>query len=229
MDEGKGRQAGAAEREFAERRRQLAEYISGFAVKRKETRGAFLAVRRENFMPENMRQYAYADDAIPIWGGQTISQPSTISVMLELLEVKEGMKVLEVGSGGGYVLALLSKLTGENGKVYGVEINGQLAEKARDNLAKEGIANAEVKLGDGSGGWKENAPFDRVLISCACPFMPKELFNQLAEGGRIVAPVGDRATQMLEILMKVKGKPMKKTYDAGIFAFVPMKGPAGFQ
>ena len=116
MDEGKGRQAGAAEREFAERRRQLAEYISGFAVQRKETRGAFLTVRRENFMPENMRQYAYADDAIPIWGGQTISQPSTISVMLELLEVKEGMKVLEVGSGGGYALALLSKLVGGDGK-----------------------------------------------------------------------------------------------------------------
>ncbi|HLC93004.1 MAG TPA: protein-L-isoaspartate(D-aspartate) O-methyltransferase [archaeon] len=215
--------------DLANQRSRLVEYISGFAVKRHETKDAFNAVRRENFMPPNMRQYAYADDAIPIWNNQTISQPSTISIMLELLEVKQGMNVLEVGSGGGYVLALLSKMVGADGKVYGVEISEELFEKSSENLAKEGIANAIVRKGDGANGWKENAPFDRVLVSCACPFIPKELFNELKEGGRIVAPVGDQHTQVMEIMMKVKGKPMKKSYEGTLFAFVPLKGRHGFK
>ena len=217
-----------SEKEFESLRTELVEYISPLAIKRKETKNAFLSVRREKFMPENMRGYAYADDAIPIGEGQTISQPSTIAIMLELLEVKDGMKVLEVGSGCGYVLALLSKLVGEKGNVFGIEISKALSEKAKENLEGEKIANFEIKNGDGAEGWKEKAPFDRVIFSCACPFIPKEVFDQLSEGGRIVAPVGDAHTQVMEILMKVKGKPMKKSYEESLFTFVPLRGKHGF-
>ena len=101
-------------------------------------------------------------------------------------------------------------------------------EKSGKILHGEGIKNFEVKNADGAEGWKEHAPFNRILVSCACPFIPKELFNQLAEGGRILAPVGDRATQRIEIIIKANGKPVKKSYEGGLFAFVPMKGKHGF-
>lgn len=213
---------------FREQREQLVEYMSGFAAKTAAVEKAFLSVRREEFMPENMRQYAYADDAIPIWSGQTISQPSTIAIMLELLGAEKGMNVMEIGSGCGYVLALLSRIVGDGGKVFGIDIEEELVEKSSDALAKEGIANAEVKNGDGAEGWKEHAPFDRILVSCACPFIPKELFSQLMEGGRIVAPVGDQHTQAMEIMVKKNGKPLKRSYEGSLFAFVPLKGKHGF-
>ena len=214
---------------FEAQRAQLVEYISGFSVKTPAVKDAFLAVRREEFMPQGVRQYAYADDAIPIGFEQTISQPSTIAIMLELLGTGKGMKVLEVGSGCGYVLALLSKIVGEEGKVFGAEIVKELAEKSEKTLESEGVKNAEVKNGDGAQGWSEHAPFERILVSCACPYVPKALFDQLAEGGRIVAPVGDSQTQAMEIMFKKNGRPVKKAYNEGMFAFVPMRGRHGFQ
>ncbi len=215
------------ELEFDKQRGQLAEYIS-VSLKTREIKNAFFEVKREQFMPQNMRQYAYADDAISIGHGQTISQPSTIAIMLELLDLKSGMNALEVGSGCGYVLALISKIVGEKGKVYGVELLGELSQKSTENLKQEGFVNAEVKNADGAEGWAEHAPFDRILVSCACPFIPKALFDQLKEGGRIVAPVGDTHTQIMEILMKIKGKPHKKSYEGSLFAFVPLRGKHGF-
>ncbi|HIH09545.1 MAG TPA: protein-L-isoaspartate(D-aspartate) O-methyltransferase [Candidatus Diapherotrites archaeon] len=214
--------------EHSKRRSQLVEYISGFAIKSKSVRDAFLSVGRENFVPKSLERYAYADDALPIGESQTISQPSTIAIMLELLSVKEGMKVLEVGSGSGFVLALLSRIAGEKGRVYGAEINPKLAAASIENLKKEGIANVEVIAGDGSEGIAGKAPFDRIILSCACPFIPKKLFSDLSEGGRIVAPVGDQHTQILEIMIREKGKPVKKSFDGSLFAFVPMKGKHGF-
>ncbi|MCR4335964.1 MAG: protein-L-isoaspartate(D-aspartate) O-methyltransferase [archaeon] len=212
---------------FEAERKKLVEYISGFAITSAQIKKAVSEVRRENFLPENLKQHAYDDNAAPIGYGQTISQPSTITVMLELLGVKKGMKVLEIGSGSGYVLALLSKLVGEKGKVYGIEYLKELAEASEKNLKEEKIEKVEIKQGDGSLGW-ENEEFDRILISCACPFIPKKLFDQLKEKGRIVAPVGDKGTQILEILMKDKGKPFKKSYEGGLFTFVPMQGKHGY-
>ncbi len=214
---------------FESKRRQLVEYMSGFAIKTLEVKNAFLSVSRENFLPENLKEYSYDDNAVTIGMNQTISQPSTIAVMLELLNAGMGMKVLEVGSGSGYVLALLSKIVGAKGEVFGVEIIELLAKKAVKNLKKEKIGNAEVRTGDGAQGWAEKAPFERIIISCACPFIPKELFNQLKEGGRIVAPVGDEGTQIMEILMKKDGKPVKRTLESQMFAFVPLKGKSGFR
>lgn len=214
---------------FDDQRKRLAEYLSGFAISKPEIKKAFLEVKRENFVPKRFEQYSYSDDALPNELGQTISQPSTIAMMLEILELKEGMKVLEVGSGSGYVLALMSRIVGKDGRVYGVELFKQLVEKSGENLEKEGIANIEVKEGDGAGGWKEKAPFDRILVSCACPFIPRELFNQLKEGGMVVAPVGDTGTQVMEMLVKKKGKPFKKTFTESLFKFVPLLGKHGFR
>ena len=216
------------EQEMQSKRSQLIEYISGFALKSPAIKKAFSSVKRENFVQPEMQPYAYDDNALPISGGQTISQPSTIAIMLELLNAQKGMKVLEIGSGCGYVAALLSRIVGEKGGVFGIEISRGLAEKSRAVLGAEGVKNCEIKNSDGASGWAEHTPFDRIIISCACPFIPKELFAQLKEGGRIVAPVGDEHTQLLEIMMKEKGKPLKKTYEGSVFAFVPMKGRSGF-
>jgi len=217
------------EKIFDEKRKQLVEYISGFSIKSDSIKNAFLSVKRENFIPAQYHEHVYDDNAAPIGFDQTISQPSTIAIMLELLNAKEGMNVLEVGSGSGYVLALLSKIVGKEGKVFGIEFLEELEKKSQENLAKEKISNVETKQGDGAHGWEENAPFDRILISCACPFVPKKLFDQLKEEGMIVAPVGDRGTQVMEILTKKNGKPLKKSYHEGLFTFVPLRGEYGFR
>lgn len=214
--------------DFHTQRKQLVEYISP-SIKSPEIKKAFLEVHRENFLPEQYKKYSYYDESVQIGFGQTISQPTTIAHMLELLDAKPGMKVLEVGSGSGYVIALLSKLAGAQGKVFGIEFLKELKEQAEQNLKKEKVLNFELKQGDGAQGWEENSPFDRILISCACPFIPKKLFDQLKEGGKIVAPVGDPNAQTLEILEKAKGRPFKKTYEGGMFVFVPMKGKEGFR
>jgi len=218
------------EMDFEMRRKQLVEHlkISG-AVKSRAVENAFAKVKRELFVPEAYSAYAYADDALPTQLGQTISQPSTIAVMLELLQAGGGMKILEVGSGSGYVLALLSGIVGENGKVVGVEFLHELAEKSRESLANENIENVKVFEGDGGKGVESEAPFDRILVSAACPFVPKPLFDQLKEGGRIVAPVGDKHTQMLQVMKKIKGKVFKEEYMEGYFVFVPLRGEHGWK
>ncbi len=210
--------------DFELKRKQLVEFMKSSGVLRSpEAERAFLNVKRELFFPHQSVEFAYADDAFPIGLGQTISQPSTIAVMLEMLQAKEGMNVLEVGSGCGYGLALLSELVGENGWVFGTELLHGLMEKSRRNLELQGCTNVEVVEGDGSRGLSEKSPFDRVLVSAACPFLPKPLFDQLEEGGTAVAPIGDSFTQQMVSVRKVKGKPLKKPYLQSMFRFVPLK------
>ena len=206
----------------AERKALVEGMKSSGAVKSLEVENAFFAVHREFFVRQDLQNLAYADDALPLISGQTISQPSTIAAMLESLQAKAGQKVLEVGSGCGYVLALLSKIVGEKGKVFGVEILPELAELSKKNLQTAGIKNVEVFCADGSKGLESKKPFDRILVSAACAFVPKALLEQLAENGMIVAPVGDRFTQQLEILQKMKGKILK-SYAQGLYVFVPLR------
>lgn len=209
-------------------RKSLAEIIQVAAPANSGIKEAFLSVLRENFVPPEHVARAYEDIALPNDKGQTVSQPSTIAIMLGLLDVKDGMNALEVGCGSGYVLALLSKLVGKSGKVYGIDFHKELAQKSLENLKKEKILNVEVQAGDGAEGWSEKAPFDRILVSCACPFIPKELFSELKEGGIIVAPVGDQWSQQLEVLRKIKEKPLRKISEHGMFVFVPLRGRHGF-
>ena len=182
----------------------------------KEILNAFSKVKRENFIPKELKSYAYEDIALPIGEGQTISQPYTIAMMLSLLELKKPQKVLEVGSGCGYALALLSEIVGKNGKVFGIEIIKELADKSKQNLKDY---NVEVYNKNGAEGLKEKAPFHCILISAACKEIPKTLLSQLKDNGIIVAPVGEHE-QSLVAVQKKKNKFIVKKEIPG-FVFVP--------
>ncbi len=208
---------------FALMRERLVEELRGEGFS-KPVLDAFAAVPREEFVPERLREHAYADDALSIGFGQTISQPSTIARMLELLRLFPNQKVLEVGSGCGYASALLAQMVGENGKVFGIELVKDLAEQSKANLKNAKSINVEIFCGDGTKGLAEHAPFDRIMVSAACPFIPKPLFDQLAEHGIAVAPAGDRGFQILTVLQKIKGKPVKTEYGEGYYVFVPLLG-----
>lgn len=215
---------------FEKKREQLVNGLkSGGAIKSGTVEKAFLKVKRENFFPKNLQKLSYEDNAFPIGFNQTISQPSTIAVMLEMLKIKKGEKVLEVGSGSGYVLALLSSIAGKNGKVFGTEIVKELFELSKKNIAKEKCKNVKIFLKDGSAGLKESAPFDKIILSAACPFFPKTLFDQLNEMGTGVAPVGDKGTQIMQLITKKNNKPVKTEYLESYFAFVPLLGKEGFK
>ncbi len=209
--------------DFAEQRKKLVEsmFASG-ALKSKHIAEAFLKVNREAFFTADTKQYAYIDSAFPIGYGQTISQPSTIAIMLELLEPKPKQRVLEVGAGSGYVLALLSEIVGKQGKVIGIERVPELARRAKHTLEALGYKNIEIVLADGTKGLPEKAPFDRIIVSAACSEVPQALIEQLAPLGRIVAPVGSRFTQQMQVIEKdAKGKT-KSYFASGYFVFVPL-------
>ena len=149
---------------------------------------AFSKVDREKFVSEELKSRAYEDTALSIGQGQTISQPYTIAMMFELLELKSGQKVLEIGSGCGYVLALLSEIVGKKGEVFGIEIVKELSEKSKENLRD--CKNVKVYNKNGAEGLEEYAPFDRILISAASEKVPQKVLNQLKDKGILVAPVG---------------------------------------
>ena len=164
---------------------------------------AFSKVPREEFIPEEIIDKAYEDTALPIGKGQTISQPYTIAIMLSELDPKTGQKILEVGSGCGYVLALLSEIVGKGGKVFGLEIVKELAEKSKENLHE--YKNVRVLHKSGFEGFPDKAPFDRILISAAIREIPEPLISQLKVGGILVAPKGSRFEQDI-IAIKRKSK-----------------------
>lgn len=179
---------------------------------------AFKKVKRENFIPENLRSLSYEDTALPIGHEQTISQPYTIAIMLSLLNLKRHQKVLEIGSGCGYVLALINTIT--KSKTYGIEIVKELAKKSKQNLKK--YKEIKVYNEDGSKGLLKEAPFDRILISAACEKIPKELFYQLKESGIIVAPLGGPDNCSLVKIQKKENKFITKRKISG-FRFVKLK------
>lgn len=176
---------------------------------------AFEKVRREDFLPEHLKNYAYENIALPIEEGQTLSQPSTIAFVLALLELEEGQKILEIGAGSGYVLALISSML-DNADIYGVEIREKLAMKARERLASE--KKVHILCRDGTNGLPNEAPFDRILISAAASDMSiiAHLTEQLKEEGILVAPVKNSLFQ----IRKRRGKIEKEEYEG--FAFVPL-------
>ncbi len=212
---------------FTAARKQLVDSMLAYgSLKSSSVKQAFLAVPREKFFPKEMSGYAYSDSAFPIGFGQTISQPSTIAVMLEMLAVPEGSRVLEVGAGSGYVAALLSELVGEKGRVFGIELVHELHQRAVRTLVELGYENIQLRCSNGTLGWKEEAPFDRVLISAACSSVPEPLVEQLREGGKLVAPVGGSFSQEMVLVEKQKGKAVEKARQC-CFVFVPLKGKYG--
>lgn len=164
---------------------------------------AMRKVPRHAFVPENLRQEAYEDRPLPIGEGQTISQPYIVAAMLERLALRADDRVLEVGTGSGYVTALLSLLSAE---VYSVERHAQLAASAQSTLDRLRYGNLKIKVGDGRLGWPEYGPFDAILISAATLQAPPALFTQLREGGRMILPVGPASSQELQLIRMVGGQ-----------------------
>ncbi len=210
-----------------EQNKRLVEMLrkAGY-IKTESVEKAFLSAPRHLFVPEHLLKYAYNDEPLPIGYGQTISQPSTVAIMTELLQAEAGNKVLEIGSGSGWQAAILARIVGEEGKVYTVEINRELAEFAKKNLAKLGIRNVEIICKNGSLGLPEKAPFDRIIVTAACPSV-EHLLGQLKVNGRLVAPVGDEHVQKMVVYEKRKNKIEKLEYP-GYFVFVPLRGKRGF-
>jgi len=196
-------------------------------LKSKNVEEALRKYRREFFVPEGCRHLAYRDFPISIGFNQTISQPSTVVAMTEALEVKPGEKVLEIGTGSGWQAAILSYLVGEKGHVYTIEILEDLAEFARGNLIKVGIKNVDVFVGDGSLGMEKKAPFDKIIVTAACPDIPEPLLDQLKVGGIMVLPIGNLYLQDMVVIKKLKDKVDKKSI--GSFMFVPLVGKYGFK
>lgn len=184
----------------------------------KEILEAFSEVERKNFIPKDLRERAYEDTALPIGKNQTISQPYTISVMLSLAELKKGEKVLEIGSGCGYVLALLSRIVGPKGKVFGIEIIKELFELSNKNLRK--YNNVKVYNRNGFFGLKEKSGFDKILISAAIKKIPKFLVEQLKNNGIIVSPIKKASGQSIICFKKIKNELKIKKEIPG-FIFVP--------
>jgi protein-L-isoaspartate(D-aspartate) O-methyltransferase len=185
---------------------------------------AMRRVPRHEFVPEEIRHRAYDDAALPIGEGQTISQPYMVAAMTELLELKGGEKVLEVGTGSGYQAAVLAELARE---VYTIELHEELSERAREIIGRLGYRNVHFRTGDGTLGLPGEAPFQAIIVTAGSPAVPKPLADQLDEGGVIVIPVGERYSQRLLAGRKIRGK-LHTEY--GIYCvFVPLAGAFGWR
>jgi protein-L-isoaspartate(D-aspartate) O-methyltransferase len=178
---------------------------------------AMRRVPRHEFVPESFRQDAYEDHPLPIGEGQTISQPYIVAAMLEHLALQSTDRVLEIGTGSGYVTALLSSLCAE---VYSVERHAQLAALAESALQRLEYRNVKIIVGDGSQGWAEHAPFDAILVSAATREMPPALFTQLRESGRMMVPIGPAFSQELQLIRKVGEQPQIEVLEG--CRFVPL-------
>src|SRR3989344_5398890 len=185
---------------------------------------AFRAIKRELFVPKELEAEAYLDTPLPIGKEQTISQPTTVMIMLQALQLKKGQRVLEIGSSSGYNAAIIASLI-KPGTAYTIEIIPELARLAEENLKKTKIKNARVICADGSKGYSETAPYDRIILTAGSPETPKQLLRQLKENGILLAPIGPfYAQKMLKIKKKKTGM---QTEDLGDFVFVPLKGKYG--
>lgn len=165
---------------------------------------AMARVPRHEFAPERYRDQAYEDHPLPIAQSQTISQPYIVALMLEALALRASDRVLEVGTGSGYVTALLAELTAQ---VISVERHAVLADPARALLARMGYTNVRIIVGDGTQGFAECAPYDAIIVSAATPEVPPALLTQLTEGGRMIIPVGASDSQQLQLIRMVDGQP----------------------
>ena len=202
----------------AERARMVARQLRARGIADERVLDAMAAVPRERFVDGELTAHAYDDGPLPIGQGQTISQPYIVALMAELAAVGADDRVLEVGSGCGYMAAVLARLAA---RVVGIERHGGLARRARNHLEALGVDNAVIVEGDGTRGYAPQAPFDAIVVSAAAPRRPDALVAQLAPGGRLVAPVGERFGQVLERVVK-RGDGTLDRSEHGMVAFVPL-------
>jgi len=182
------------------------------------------SVPREEFLPERYRHLAYVDGAVPIDAGQTISQPYMVARMTELLRVEPGDRILEIGTGSGYQAAILARL---GARVTTIERHADLAEGAREHLRSLGIEGVDVRVGDGSRGDPDGAPWDGIVVTAAAPSIPDQLPGQLGVGARLVIPVGPREHQDL-LLVERRAEGDWSQWSDGPVVFVPLVGAGGY-
>jgi len=206
---------------FAEEREKMVrDQIETRGVRNHAVLQAMRKVPRHLFIPENYRAHAYADMPLPIGEAKTISQPYIVAYMTEALKLRPSDRVLEIGTGSGYQAAILAELAKE---VYSIEILPELAQRAQELLNLLGYSNVYIKIGDGYLGWPEKAPFDAIILTAAPPAIPPPLFDQLAEGGRLIAPVG---TDFQQLILLKKTKEGFQRQNLLPVRFVPMTGHA---
>ena len=204
-------------------RAQLVETLKAKGIREPAVLQAISEVPRHLFVPEGVRHRAYEDSALPIASGQTISQPYVQARSLEVAGLTGREKVLEIGTGSGYQTALIGRLAS---MVFSVERVESLARVARTALESAGVRNVTVLVGDGTLGWNAYAPYDAIIVSAASPEVPQPLLRQLADGGKLVIPLGDRDYQTLTLIQK-EGDDFSRT-SLGDVRFVPLLGQFGF-
>jgi protein-L-isoaspartate(D-aspartate) O-methyltransferase len=207
-----------------QRGQMVAEQIEGRGINSVRLLAVFRKVPRHIFVPEEYREQAYEDCPLAIGFGQTISQPFIVALMIDLLKLTGNETVLEVGTGSGYQAALLGYLAGE---VHSLERVPELAERAVQILQTLDLTNVHVHSADGSFGWPQAAPFDAIIVAAAAPQPPQDLLDQLAEGGRLVIPVGGQFGQDLQLWIKSSGEFDQQTILPVVF--VPMRGAGGWK
>lgn len=208
------------ERRFVGARRRLIEFIRERGIQDLEVLQAFDCIPRHRFLPEGMWHRAYEDVPLPIGWGQTTSQPSLQALYLSVLKPQPHERVLEVGTGSGYLTALLACLAG---RVYSVERVRELSTKARKVLDALGLMNVALLVGDGSIGWRRYAPFQGIVVTAASPFIPPALLEQLTDGGRMLLPIGSLETQEL-VLVRKEGRAVTTHPIHSGCTFVPLLG-----
>jgi protein-L-isoaspartate(D-aspartate) O-methyltransferase len=201
-----------------ERQRMVEQQIRDRDVSDPEVLAAMLAVPRHEFVPADQRHAAYNDHPLPIGYGQTISQPYIVALMTELTDIQPGDKVLEIGTGSGYQAAILAELTGE---VYTIEIIPELAERAQQTFDRLGYDKIKAKQGDGYFGWPEHAPFEAIIVTAAPDHIPQPLVNQLADGGKMVIPIGPPGGYQSLWVLERQGEEVRR-YNWGGVIFVPL-------
>lgn len=207
-----------------QRKLMLDEQIVKRGIKDERVLAAFLKVPRHEFLKEENYKSAYGDFPLPIGEGQTISQPFIVALMTESLGLTGNEKVLEIGTGSGYQTAVLAELAQE---IFTVEKFSSLSKEAQETLGRLGYKNIKFKVGDGSSGWPEESPFDRIIITAASPRVPLPLTEQLQESGKMVLPLGSGMNQILTLVEKKQGNLEYK--DICSCVFVPLVGKYGFR
>ncbi len=199
------------------------EQLRGRGIRDPRVLEVMTEIPRHLFVPPDRRAEAYADSPVPIGEGQTISQPYIVALMLEQLRLRPGLKVLEIGTGSGYQTALLAQI---GVKVFSVERVPDLAEDARWRLEELGAAGVQIRVGDGSLGWPEEAPFDRIIVTASAPQLPPALIGQLAPGGILLAPIGEGISQTLVAAEREGGRVRTRSICECVF--VPLIGSQGW-
>lgn len=211
-------------RKFSNRRKKLTEHIRDKGIKDPNVLQAIQQVPRHIFVDTALENHAYEDSALPIGSGQTISQPYTVAAQTELLEVKKGDKILEIGTGSGYQAAILCQMGAD---VYSVERHEPLYLSAREKLQELGF-RPRLKYGDGTLGWSAYAPYDGIVVTAGAPVVPEELIQQLAVGGRLIVPVGSQEIQTMTRITRIAEDAFEEE-QLKEFKFVPLIGEKGWE